>query len=133
MRTVSRTHKSRFVLLLVAAVIVLSLLQWAAFHRQSFAVFSGNPIVISFILMLGIAPIYPLYLQLRKRSGLHAVFTVLVIAVQISAVVYIIASWIFHIDSLWVSLVSKLTTALILAAGALGICKALVKRKSTDN
>jgi len=51
---------------------------------------------------------------------------VLVIGVLISAVVYMIASWIFHIDSPWVSSVSRLNTALILAACALGIGKAFV-------
>ena len=75
-----------------------------------------------------------MYLQVRKRSALHAVFTALVIGVLISAVVYMIASWIFHVDSPWVSLVFKLNNALILAACALAIWRALVKRKSiTDN
>jgi hypothetical protein len=121
------SHKSRFILVLVAAAIISSLLSWMAFHPAGI---SGNPVIIGFILVLGIVPIYPLYLQLRKRSVLHAVFTMLVIAVLISGVVYMIAAWIVHVDSPWVSVVSKLNSALILAACALGIWNALVKRKS---
>ena len=124
------SHKSRFVLLLVAAVIISSLLSWLAFHPRVTAVFSGNAVIITFILIVGIAPIYPLYLQVRKRSGLNAVFTVLVIAVSVSAVVYVVASWIFHIDSPWVSFVSKMNTVLLLAACAMGIWNGLVKSKS---
>jgi hypothetical protein len=128
------SHKSRFALIMITAVIFSSLLSWMSFHPHSSAAVSGNPVIISFILIFSIAPIYPLYLQLRKRSALHTVFTVLVIAVLISAVVYVIASLIFHIDSPWVSLVSRLNTALILAACALAIWNALVKRRSiTDN
>jgi hypothetical protein len=71
-----------------------------------------------------------LYLQVRKRSALHAVFTVMVVAVCVSAVVYVAASWIFHIDSPWVSFVSKMNTALLLAACATGIWNGFVKSKS---
>ena len=54
-----------------------------AFHSESSRGISRNPVIAGFILILGIAPIYPLYLQLRKWSALHAVFLVLVIAVLI--------------------------------------------------
>lgn len=126
-------HKRRFVLILVAAVMISSLLSWMAFHPESSRGVSGNPVIVGFILILGIAPIYPLYLQLRKRSALHAVFLVLVIAVLISAVVYMIAAWILHMDSSWVSVVSELNTALLLAACGLGIWNGLVKKKSTTD
>jgi membrane protein YdbS with pleckstrin-like domain len=126
--------KRWFVLVLVAAATISSLLSWMAFHPESSDSISGNPVIVAFILILGIAPIYPLYLQLRKRSALDAVFILLVIAVLISALVYMIAAWIFHLDSPWVSVVSELNTALLLAACALGIWNGLVKRKSiTDN
>jgi len=126
--------KRWFVLVLVATATISSLLSWMAFHPESSGSISGNPVIVGFILILGIAPIYPLYLQLRKRSALHAVFILLVIAVLISALVYMIAAWILHIDSPWVSVVSELNTALVLAACALGIWNGLVKRKSiSDN
>jgi hypothetical protein len=124
------SQKSRFVLLSVAAVIISLLLSWLAFHPRVSAVFSVNAVIITFVLIVGIAPIYPLYLQVRKRSALHAVFILLVIGVSVSAVVYIVASWIFHIDSPWVSFVSNINIVLLLAACAMGIWNGLVKSKS---
>src|SRR5580698_9816008 len=113
------SHKSRFILILVAAVIISLLLSWMVFHPGTWAGVTGNPVIIGFILILGIAPIYPLYLQLRKRHALHAVFTALVVALLMSSLVYMILAWILHIDSPWVSLISKLNTALMLAGCAL--------------
>ncbi|MFZ3275923.1 MAG: hypothetical protein WA182_03385 [Candidatus Sulfotelmatobacter sp.] len=124
------SHKNRFILVLVAAAIISLLLSWMAFHPAGIP---SNPVIVGFVLILGVAPIYPLYLQLRKRSALHAVFIMLVIAVGISGVVYMVSAWVFHIDSPWVSVVSKLNRALILAACVLGIWNAIAKRKSTTD
>lgn len=119
--------KTRLILVLAATVTAYSLLTWFAFSSHAWRGRNAN--VTFFILfILGVAPIYPLFKSLRKRSLLSALAILLVIAAVICGLASLTGSLILHLDTGWVYVASSLSDGLLIASCVLFIWNGFVQR-----
>ena len=122
------SSKQRFVGIVLLAAAFSSVLGWMAFHAKRFTVVWSNPIIILMIVILGVAPIYPLCRTLSKRTRLSALAILLLIAGVLSGLVYLVGSLVLHIDTAWVLAASELSEGLIIASCVLVIWNGLVRK-----
>lgn len=120
-------HKSRVTLILVLMVAFSTILVWIGFHP--YPGLWGSPLFVGTILVLGLAPIYPLYRQISKRAPSSALAIMLLIGALVSGLVYCVAALILRLNANWVVLLSELIRGLILASCALFVWNAFVSRR----
>src|SRR5271168_3998957 len=118
------SQKSRMALVLVSMVAFSSALVWSAFHPSPGL--WRNTLVVITILILGVAPIYPLYRQLSKRAPSSALAILFLIGAIVSGLVYCLADLVLGLDAAWVFVLSDLSRGLILASCVLFIWSGFV-------
>jgi hypothetical protein len=121
------SNKTRMAVVIAGMTAVSSLLVWFAFHPRISVVFFENPLIIAMLLILGIAPVYPLFKTLQKRPPISAVAIVLLILGVLFAILYFVGSLVFHTGASWVSIVSVLSDALIIASCCLLVLNAVLR------
>ncbi len=122
------SYKGRAAIVLILAVAFSLVLIWMAFNQQAASSFWGNPLAIGAILILCVAPIYPLYRTLKRRSAISAVAILLLIGALISGLVYLIGTLVLHLEGTWVTVASTSCTGMILASCVLLIWNGFVRK-----
>jgi hypothetical protein len=115
------SNKNRVVLTLALCSVFALLLGWLALHPRSATGLSGNTLFIAASIVLSITPIYPLYRSMREMPPAAVLAVLLVIGALISGLIYIVGSWVLHIDARWLSALMPLNEGLIISSSALFI------------
>jgi hypothetical protein len=125
------SYKGRVALVLVLAIAFSLVLVWMVFHKQAAQSLWENPLAIGAILILCVAPIYPLYRTLRRRTATSAVATLLLMGALISGLAYLIGSLILRLDTTWVNAAYTLSTGMVIASCVLFIWNGFVRKKGS--
>lgn len=120
--------RNRLIVILSAIVVFSSLLAWVAFHPHVSVKFFDNRLTITILLILGIAPIYPLIRTLKKRSHLSALAIVFLVLGVLLGLSYLAGDLILHINAKWVFTISILSNVLIIAGCLLLLLNGFVRR-----
>lgn len=120
-----KSDRTRLILVLSAAVACYLLLMLFAFSVSSWNDTIAKKVILA-LLVLGIAPIYPLFRMLGKRPRLSAIAILLVIAAVICGLASLTGSVFFHVDKGWVSVTSTLSQGLFLSSCLLFIWNGFV-------
>jgi len=119
----------RLVLILFLAIVCFSPPVWMLFHPSSAAGLGKSLLLASIFLVLCVAPVYPLYLQLRRRPQ-SAPPMLLLIGALACAMAYGIVEFVLHLDTPFADWVADLGTVLIIASCLLFIWQAVRERRN---
>jgi hypothetical protein len=121
------SHKSRMALVLGLVAVFSSILVWIAFHPSPDR--WGSPLIVGTILVFGLAPIYPLYRQVRKRTFSSALAILLLIGGIVSGLAWWVADLALRLDTTWVAALWELSRGLILVSCVLFIWNGFASRR----
>lgn len=120
--------KTRLILITAAAVTFYSLLTWFLISSNSRRGHNGY-LIFFIILILFVAPIYPLVVKgLRKRPLLFALGILLVVASGACGFAGITGGVVLHLAAGWVDVAADLSMGLAVASCMLFIWNAFVQR-----
>jgi len=121
------SNRNRLILVFAIAA-GLYLLMFIAFRPHSSTALSRNELIIVAILILGIAPIYPLYRIMRKRKPVSALAILLLICALVAGLVYVTGSLLLGVETTWTSTASVLSECLIVASSLLFIWNGFMRK-----
>ena len=127
-KCVPMSNRSRLILVVAIAAGFYLLLTAIAFHPHSPTVLSRNDLIMVAVLILGIAPIYPLYRIMRNRERVSALAILLLMCALVAGAVYLTGSLILGVDTAWTSTASVLSECLIVASCFLFIWNGFMRK-----
>jgi uncharacterized protein involved in response to NO len=122
-------NKTKLILVLTVATTFYLFLAAIAFRSQSLDHFWKSPSVIVVILILSVAPIYPLYRVLKQRDRFSALAMMLLICALLCGLLYFAGSLILPANALGLSVAAMLIKILIPTACVLFIWNGFMRRK----
>jgi len=123
------SNRNRLILVVAIVAGIYLLLTLIVFHPHASTAIWRNNLVMAAVVILGIAPIYPLYRIMRKRERISALAILLLMCALIAGLVYLTGSLILGVDTAWTSRASVLSECLIVASCLLFIWNGFMRSK----
>ena len=119
--------KNHRIFIVAVLVVWASVFAWFSFHPLSSQHFEQNTPLLVALALAGVAPLYPLY-RLAKRSPSFLAGIAVVAIVGVIASVYIVAHYLFGLNSVWLERTFDLNEGLLILASILLVWGGFTRR-----